>query len=61
MQLLQHLISIEEDKQFLKIQKEPRSGAIGRVDKKKTDRDKRTFERKCKEAERAECEIKQLV
>ena len=39
-------ICIEEDKQFLNMQKESRSGAIGRVDKKKTGRDKRTFERK---------------
>jgi hypothetical protein len=57
----EQLISIEEDKQFLKMQKESRSGVIGRVDKKKADRDKRTFERKCREAERAEREIDRAI
>ena len=39
----EQLISIKEDKQFLKMQKESRSDVIRQVDKKKANRDKRTF------------------
>ena len=49
----EQLISFEEDKQFLKMHKESRSSVIKRVEKKKADRDKRTFERKCRDAEHA--------
>lgn len=42
------LLHIEEDKQFLKLQQESRSGVIGSVDKKKSEKDNRAMERKLK-------------
>jgi hypothetical protein len=55
------LIRIEEDKQFLKLQQESRSGAIGSVDKKKAEQDKRFHDRKHKATECAECEKQQVT
>jgi hypothetical protein len=48
----EQLMDITEDKQFLELQRESRSGVIGSLDKKKVDRDKRVFERKRTAAER---------
>jgi len=42
------LIRIEEDREFLKLQQQSRSGVIGSVDRKKADREKRAIERKLK-------------
>jgi len=50
------LICIEEDKEFLKLQQQSRSGVTGSVDKKKTDREKRAIERKLKTENRVKRE-----
>jgi hypothetical protein len=55
------LSRIEEDEQFLKLQQESRSGAIGSVDKKKAEQDKRVHDRKRKATERAEREKQQVT
>ena len=48
------LITIEEDKQFLKLQQETRSGSLGPVDKKLADKEKRSYERYMKAKIRSE-------
>jgi len=42
------LIRLDEDKEFLKLQQQSRSGVIGSVDKKKADKDKRSIDRNLK-------------
>jgi len=49
------LIRIEEDREFLKLQQQLRSGVIGSVDRKKADREKRAIERKLKTENRVKC------
>lgn len=47
------LITIEEDKQFLKLQQQERVGCFGSLDKNLADKEKRAMERKLKEKGRA--------
>jgi hypothetical protein len=51
------LIKNDEDKQFLKLQREGRIGSLGPVDKKLAEKEKRAAERKLKEKMRVEAAV----
>ena len=46
-------IKIDEDRQFLMLQKQGRNGSLGAIDKKLVDREQRSLERRMQEKQRA--------
>ena len=56
----ENVITISEDKQFLQLQRESRSGVIGPVDMNKAKREKRKWERQCKDNECVEREKQRI-